>query len=46
VRATEDVVVAKDVSMLASDDACAVVVMAEKGGAEGGWKQHTRTISN
>jgi len=36
VRATEDVVVAKDVSMFASDDVSAVVVMAEKGGTEGG----------
>ena len=35
-RATEDVVVAEDVSMFASDDASAVVVMAEKSGAEGG----------
>ena len=47
VTAREDVVVAKDISMLASSDASAVVVMAEKGGADGGGcKRYTRTINN
>ena len=46
VTAREDVV-AKDISMLASSDASAVVVMAEKGGADGGGcKRYTRTINN
>ena len=46
-RAREDVVVAKDISMLASNGASAVLVMAEKGGADGGGcKRYTRTISN
>jgi len=35
-RATEDVVAAEDISVFTSDDASAVVVMANKDGAEGG----------